>query len=119
MIDYNSTAFQGVVKDVDVVIDGVGGEAQKHSFEVLRPGGLLVSLVGQPSEELAKTYKVRTAFFSMNFKQEQLQEITDLIASGQIKTEVGPVFPLNEAQQAQVVSQKGHVRGKIILSIAD
>ena len=118
VVDYNSTAFQNVVKDVDLVIDGVGGETQKHSFEVLRPGGLLVSIVGPPSEELAQIYKVRTASFAMNFKQEQLQEITDLIAAGQIKTEVGPVFPLQEAQQAQTVSQKGHVRGKIILSIA-
>jgi len=119
VIDYNSIAFQDVVKDVDLVIDGVGGETQKHSFEVLRPGGLLISIVGPPSEELAKTYKVRTAFFGMNHKPQQLQEITDLIASGQIKTEVGPVFPLNEARQAQVVSQKGHVRGKIILRSAD
>jgi len=119
VIDYRTTAFQDVLKDIDLVLDGMGGEVQNQSFKVLKPGGVLVSIVGLPSSELAQAHQVRATMFGMNFKQAELQAITDLIAAGTIKTEVGPIFNLDEAREAQILSQQGHVRGKIVLHIAD
>jgi NADPH:quinone reductase-like Zn-dependent oxidoreductase len=119
VIDYRTTAFQDALKNIDLVVDGVGGEVQDQSFKVMRPGGVLVSIVKPPSAELLVEYKVRGLFFSMNYKQAQLQEITELIVAGEIKTEVGTIFPLSAAREAQILSQNGHVHGKIVLHVAD
>ena len=49
VIDYNQTRFEDVAGDVDVVLDGVGGEIQERSWGVLKPGGMLASIRGRPS----------------------------------------------------------------------
>jgi NADPH:quinone reductase-like Zn-dependent oxidoreductase len=51
------------VKDVDAVLDLVGGETQMRSFQVLRPGGRLISAVSQPNQEHAKHHRVTAAFW--------------------------------------------------------
>ncbi|MDQ7918463.1 NADP-dependent oxidoreductase [Mesonia sp. MT50] len=114
-IDYTSTNFEDVVSDVDVVYDTIGGDTQKRSFQVLKEGGFLVSLVEDPSKELLKKYKVEGKVIASVANAEQLEEITQLIEEGKVKTHVEKVFPLSEAKKAQKLSKEGHVRGKIIL----
>ena len=46
-----------------------------------------------------------------------LKELGHLLDTGQIKTHVGKVFPLDEAQQAQELKRHGHIQGKIVLKI--
>ncbi|WP_441859350.1 NADP-dependent oxidoreductase [Mesonia sp.] len=114
-IDYTSTNFEDVVSDVDVVYDTIGGDTQKRSFQVLKEGGFLVSLVEDPSKELLKKYKVEGKVIASVANAEQLEEITQLIEEEKVKTHVEKVFPLSEAKKAQKLSKEGHVRGKIIL----
>lgn len=114
-IDYTNTNFEDVVKDVDVVYDTIGGDTQKRSFQVLKEGGFLVSLIEKPSEELLKKYKVQGKVIASEPNSKQLEEITTLIEANKIKTHVEKVFPLAEAAKAQKLSKEGHVRGKIIL----
>ncbi|MDT0295185.1 NADP-dependent oxidoreductase [Mesonia ostreae] len=114
-IDYTNNNFEDVVNDVDVVYDTIGGDTQKRSFQVLKEGGLLVSLVENPSKELLKKYKVEGKVIASVANPKQLEEITQLIEEGKVKTHVEKVFPLSEAKEAQKLSKEGHVRGKIIL----
>lgn len=114
-IDYTATNFEDVVQDVDVVYDTIGGETHKRSFQVLKEGGFLVSIVEKPSEELLKKHKVQGSIIASVPNPKQLEEITELVEKGQIKTEIEKVFPLSEAAKAQKLSKEGHVRGKIIL----
>ena len=118
VIDYHATQFETVVRDVDMVLDTIGGEVEARSWQVLKKGGILVSIVGQPSEEQAAKHDVRAAAVRTAFTGEQLRAINALIEAGKVKPEVGPMFPLADAAKAQTLSQEGHGRGRIVLQIA-
>lgn len=116
-IDYQSTPFETVVHDVDVVLDTIGGDTQVRSFGVLRKDGFLVSIVEPPSQELTAQHGVRSAMVAAQPNADQLREITALIDSGKVKPFVETVLPLSEARQAQQMSQSGRTRGKIVLQV--
>jgi len=117
-IDYSNTLFENVVKDVDVVLDTVGGDTQQRSWEMLKTGGILVSLVEQPSEEKAAEYGVRQGIvFSAPPIGKTLTEIAGLVDSGQVKPHVSDVLPLEEIQKAHEMIEGRHTRGKIVLQV--
>src|SRR5712672_1696972 len=117
-VDYNKTRFEDVVRDVDVVLDTIGGDTQERSFKVLKKGGILVSIVQPPSQELATKYGVRALFYGAHPSSSNLTEIARLIDSGKVRTVVETVLPLAEARRAHELSQSGHARGKIVLKVA-
>ena len=116
-IDYNAVKFEDVVRDVDVVLDTIGGETQNRSWKVLKKDGILVSTVGQPSEKEAEKYGVRCGVGNAVSNPEQLTQIANLIDSGKINPVVETILPLSEARHAQEISQSGHMRGKIVLKV--
>ena len=119
VIDYTTTPFETVAHSVDVILDLIGGETQQRSWGVLKVGGMLVSLLGPPSQEDAATYGVRAAFLGAQPTTGLLKELAHLLDTGQIKPHIGKVFPLEQARQAQELKRSGHTQGKIILKIAD
>jgi len=120
VINYREERFEEVVQDVDVVLDTVGGDTQERSWKVLRKGGILVSIVQPPSPEAAAARGVRSTFLRSNHqRKDELNEISQLVVSGQIKVFVGATLPLSEARQAQELSQDGHTEGKIVLRMAE
>jgi len=118
VIDYQQTRFEDVVHDADVVLDTIGGDTQERSFKALKKGGILVSIVQPPSEELAAKYGVRAVFYGGHPSSSDLAEIGRLIDSGKAKVVIETVLPLVEARRAHELSQSGHARGKIVLKIA-
>ncbi|MBW4593188.1 MAG: NADP-dependent oxidoreductase [Brasilonema angustatum HA4187-MV1] len=118
VIDYKSTSFEQVVKNVDVVLDTLGGDTQARSYSVLKPGGILVSTPAPPNAQDAQARGVRAEMVNMKPSASLLKEITNLLDSGQVKTVIAQTFSLSEARQAQDLSQRGHVRGKIVLQIS-
>ena len=117
-VDYQKTRFEDAVRDVDVVLDTIGGETQERSFKVLKKGGILVSLVQPPSQELATKFGVRALFYGSHGSSSDLAEIAKLIDDGKVKTFVDTVLPLAEARRAHELSETGHARGKIVLKVA-
>lgn len=119
VIDFRTQRFEDHVHDVDAVIDTVGGETQTRSFAVIKPGGILVSSVSQPSSELAVQHKVRAAFFIVAVRSEELERIGELINIGTVKTDLGIVLPLAEARKAHemLAGKVPHPRGKIVLEV--
>ncbi len=117
-IDYQKTRFEDVVHDADVVLDTIGGDTQERSFKALKKGGVLVSIVQPPSQELAAKYGVRALFYGSHPSSSDLTEIARLIDSGNVKTVVETVLPLAEARRAHKLSESGHARGKIVLKAA-
>src|SRR5580704_16986691 len=117
-VDYQKTRFEDVVQDADVVLDTVGGDTQERSFKALKKGGILVSIVQPPSQELAAKYGVRALFYGGHPSSSNLAEIARLIDSGKVKTVVETVLPLAEARRAHELSESGHARGKIVLKAA-
>lgn len=118
-IDYTQTPFEEVVKNVDVVFDTIGGDTQERSWSVLKPGGILVSVVDPPPEAIAMKRGVRSAFVFIKPSGEQLTAIARLIDEGRMKPVIHTVLPLKQVRQAQVISQGGHARGKMVLRVAD
>ncbi len=123
VIDYTTTRFEDVVHDVDVVLDLVGDmgdNTQTRSWKLLKPGGILASLVQFPSPEAAATHGVRSAFVTADVCDTlTLSEIARLIDSRQLKPIATTVYTLDEIRQAHALSESRHVRGKIVLQIAD
>jgi NADPH:quinone reductase-like Zn-dependent oxidoreductase len=122
VIDYTTTRFEDEIRDVDVVLDNIGGEVQTRSWQVLKPGGILVGVVGlaPEAEERAEQLGLRTAVVSIPADtRAALREITGLIESGEVKPEVGPVFSLDDVRKAHELSESGHGRGRIVLRIAE
>ncbi len=125
VIDYHTTPFEQVAHNVDVVVDPIGGETQDRSWPLIKPGGMLVAVGHPPAEDLAAKHGVRTASTVLDqrvpprLSTEPLQEISGLIESGHLLPQPGRVFPLEEAAQAQALSETGHGRGRIVLHIAE
>jgi NADPH:quinone reductase-like Zn-dependent oxidoreductase len=110
--------FEDGVKEVDVVLDTVGGETLDRSFAVLKPEGVLVSSVAVPDQDKAAQYRIRGVFFLVTVTSEGLTRIADLLDSGQLTANVGEVLPLAEARLAhEMLAGKPHRRGKIVLTV--
>lgn len=125
VIDYNVTPFEEVVHDVDVVVDAVGGDVEDRSWQVLKEGGILISLTGPASTETAEQHSVRVASTNQSpqlaalIKTDPLLPISKLVASGDIVPQVGSIFSLDNAVAAYRLSELGHGRGRIIIHITD
>jgi NADPH:quinone reductase-like Zn-dependent oxidoreductase len=119
IIDYTTTRFEEVVHDVDIVFDTVGGDTLERSYEVVKPGGILVSVANPPSVEQAKAHDVRPVWFIVEPNREQLIQIGDLIDAGWIRPIIETVLPLSQARQAYEQGARGHTRGKIVLRVVD
>jgi NADPH:quinone reductase-like Zn-dependent oxidoreductase len=119
IIDYTTTRFEEVVRDIDIVLDTIGGETVARSWQVLKKGGLLLSVFSLPSQEQAAAFGVHALFFIVKPNREQLMHIGNLIDAGQLRPITERVFPLSEASQAFEQALQGHTRGKIILRVED
>jgi NADPH:quinone reductase-like Zn-dependent oxidoreductase len=120
IIDYTTTRFEEVVHDVDLVFDLVGGDTLVRSWQVVKPGGVLVSVVSpRPSFAEAKAHGVRPVWFIVEPNREQLIQIGALIDAGRIRPIIETVLPLSQARQAYEQGARGHTRGKIVLRVVD
>lgn len=116
VIDYRKIRFEQLVRDVDVVFDGVGGETLERSWGVLKPGGVLVTYATQSE---TATQRARDVFMLVRVDGSQLSEIASLIDAGKLKVFVAAVFPLARARDAYAAAQQGGGRGKIALRVID
>jgi NADPH:quinone reductase-like Zn-dependent oxidoreductase len=107
------------VHDLDVVLDCIGGDTLARSYEVVRPDGLVVSIVERPSAERAASSGVREAFFIVEPNRSELTEIARLVDAGTLVPVISEVLPLAEARRAFEHGLSGHVRGKIVLRVAN
>jgi len=117
VIDYTTQDFSKLFMDIDVVLDTVGGTNQEKAFNVLKKGGILVSIVSKPNQETANRFGVRCEYVSVGPNAHILNELRSLIEMGQIKPVIDKVFRLEDVKQAQNYSQSGKARGKIVLEI--
>ena len=116
-IDYRNQNFSELLKDVDVVLDTIGGKTLDDSWKVLKQGGIMVSIAGNPNPETAALYKVRSSAIFSQPDVSILEHLRNLIDTGNLRPVVGKVFTLDEIKQAHELSQSGRARGKIVISI--
>ncbi|HEX8965010.1 MAG TPA: NADP-dependent oxidoreductase [Patescibacteria group bacterium] len=117
IIDYKNEKFEEILSDYDAVYDTVGGATTDNSFKVLKKGGVLVSMIGKPKEELAEKYGVTVIGQNTHITTEHLARLSQLVDALVIKPIVDKVFLLEQAKEAFVYLEKGSPRGKVVLQI--
>ncbi|MGC9942107.1 MAG: NADP-dependent oxidoreductase [Verrucomicrobiota bacterium] len=115
VIDYQTTRFEDEVYDLDVVFDSVGSDTLSRSWDLLRAGGKLVTIVSQLGEHVEK--RARDAFMLVQANGSQLARISELIDGGVLRVYSEGVFPLDRARDAYERARRGRMRGKIALSV--
>jgi len=125
-IDYRTTRFEDVVRNVDVVIDTVGGDTLSRSVQVLRDGGRLVTLVGSvpahigsvPPEvcALGRGRIVCPTTPPWDVKQ-GLEGIEPLVVAGKLRINIERTYPLDAIAEAQQHNIGGHTRGKVAVDM--
>ena len=118
-IDYTATRFEDAVKDVDVVLDPIGGETLQRSYGVVKKGGFIVSVVQPPDKAELDARGIRGSGFMVTPTTGLLSELTKMIEAKKVRPIVTKTFPLAEAAKAQQEIETGHTRGKIVLRVAD
>ena len=119
VIDYKTQKFEDIAKDLDVVIDGVGGETLKRSYPIVKKGGIIVSLSDNVDQAQLAKYGIRGTSLEVQNNGDELAQIGKLIDEKKIKIVVSETFPLAEAGKAQAKAETGHARGKIVLKVRD
>lgn len=116
VINYTTERFEDVAKDVDLVLDTVGGEITARSCAVLKPGGRLASIAGQPPIEKAKQLGIQLIRPGVA-TQDDLNAIVKLIDEGHVQITIEKSYALEEVRLAHEQSQTGHGRGRVVLRI--
>ncbi len=121
VIDYTHTDFTTAARDVDVVIDTIGGDYGPRPLKTLRPGGILVSLASPAEAHLAdraRALGLRSTFMITEADQAGLKEIASLAASDRLRVRVDTVLPLEQAAKAHEMGETRRTAGKIVLSVS-
>jgi NADPH:quinone reductase-like Zn-dependent oxidoreductase len=109
------TAIPDALEPVDLVFDTVGGERLERAAAILRPGGRLVSVAGEPPQEPG----ISSIYFVVEPSCEQLVELAKLVDGGKLRPTIDAVFPLSESRQAFERTLSDRRRGKVVLQVVD
>ena len=117
-VDYTQQDVAEAVSGVDLAFDTVGGETTQSLVPTVREGGMLVVIATAPPEEAARARGVRAELLVMSPNAEQLARIAQHVADGDVLVEIAEVIPLAEVRRAHELSESGHTRGKIVLTLS-
>ncbi|MEU2587488.1 NADP-dependent oxidoreductase [Streptomyces avermitilis] len=119
-IDYRETDFTEAVRDVDVVLDTVGGDYSLRSLRVLRPGGIVVSILPVGSDEFyeeAERLGVRALRMLVDASHTGMKAIAELVEAGKLRATIAETFPLADAAKAHALGDTGRTTGKLVLTM--
>jgi len=118
VIDYKRERFEDKARELDAVVDLVGGDTLARSYSIVKKGGVLVSTVQQVDESAAKQAGVNASYFIMKRSAQDLAELAKLVDQGVVKPRVSRTMDLAQAKDAQELSETGQSHGKFILKVA-
>jgi NADPH:quinone reductase-like Zn-dependent oxidoreductase len=119
-VDHRSAKFEDVAQGVDCVLDMVGGDARERGANVLKPGGMLVTVESPVPDAMKKRYGARAIFFLVEVTTARLEKIGKLFEAEKLRSDVGTLVPLAEARKAhEMLAGAPHSRGKIVLEVGE
>jgi alcohol dehydrogenase len=116
-IDYKKQDFEKMVNDYDAVYDTVGGQTYTKSFNVLKKGGIIVSMLEQPNTDLMQHFSVKSIFLLTQVNKERLTQLANWVDQNNIKINIDKTFSLDETAEALDYVKDVHPRGKVVLEI--
>ncbi|MBB5874243.1 NADPH:quinone reductase-like Zn-dependent oxidoreductase [Allocatelliglobosispora scoriae] len=117
-VDYTATAVTEAVRDVDVVIDTVGGPHGHRFLDVLAPGGVLSPVFfGDYHRDRAAELGIAVVGGQVRSDGAGLAELARLIDAGRVRIGIDSVFDLADAAAAHERAERGHIQGKIVLRV--
>ncbi|GAB7070999.1 NADP-dependent oxidoreductase [Mycobacterium hodleri] len=120
VIDYATVDFADVVRDVDLVLDTLGGDSAERSLGVLRPGGHLVTAVAEGDVELVAAFERAGKRFSgvaVDPDPVALRGLVDLVERGKLRVHVQETIPFDRVVDAHRLLDAGHLQGKLVLTV--
>lgn len=141
VIDYRAQRFEEVVRDVDLVFDTQGEDTLVRSFDVVKRGGVVVTVGGKPDAKFAKAWGVnplivlalrvlmrkptrlarergvRFEYLFMRADGAQLAHLAELVDAGHITPVIDRTFPLAEVKDAIAYVEAGRATGKVVLTV--
>ncbi|MCA1219416.1 NADP-dependent oxidoreductase [Streptomyces sp. 8L] len=120
VVDYTAAHFTGAVRDIDVVLDTIGGDTAERSLDVLRPGGHLVTAVAEEDTALIARYEAAGMRFSgiaVDPDQVALRGLVALVEQGRLRVHVQETFPFERVADAHRLLDGGHLQGKLVLTL--
>lgn len=119
-IDYREQRFEEATEPVDVVIDMMGAETSLRSLDIIKPGGIMVSLPSMYKDDpavlaKAKEKNVQVIWMSVRPSGARMEQIASLMEDEQLIVKVAAVFPLKEVAKAHELLESHHVQGKVVL----
>jgi len=117
VLDY-SGRFEDHVRDVDVVIDPVGGNTTARSWPILRGGGILVDIAEEPDPSKGGRSDVRSVYFVVRPDGGQLRELAGLVDKGQLRPVLSTVFELSALAEAFGAQRGRRAPGKVVIDVS-
>jgi NADPH:quinone reductase-like Zn-dependent oxidoreductase len=118
-IDYQTTAPEDAVRDVDLVIDAIGGPATDRFLRIIRRGGALFPIfpLGYAGAEEATRLGVTVSATQVRSNGAQLAQLACLLDAGTVRVAIDSTFALANARKAHERAAGGHLQGKIVLTV--
>jgi NADPH:quinone reductase-like Zn-dependent oxidoreductase len=118
-IDYTTDRSEEVARDVDLVLDAVGGPDSRRFLRTLKRGGSLYPVYfGEFDDEENADLGVTVTSTQVRSNGAQLAELEGLMVTGTLRVAIDSTFPLADARQAHERAARGHIQGKIVLTVA-
>lgn len=121
-LDYKAQRFEEVVKDMDFVLDTIGGENIDRSLEIIRPGGTLISIPSGLNDllvEKAKAKNIDGYFIMVQSSGEDMKIIADLLEKGTLKAHVSKTFSFEKLADAHLYVETARSVGKVIVKVSE
>lgn len=110
-----TTPYEQAIGDFDIVLDAFGPAAQARSWGLLKPGGILISLVAPPDQDEAARHSARATMTFGTPNSAALAHAAALADAGKLKPTIQRTYPVEQAVAAMAEVEGGNVRGKIVL----
>ncbi|MDR6193275.1 NADP-dependent oxidoreductase [Siphonobacter sp. SORGH_AS_0500] len=120
-IDYTQEKIEEVVKDVDIILDTVGGETLMNSIHSIKDSGVIVTLPSPeiPQELLEEASKkgVKLIFYMVESRKDTMDAIASLLKKGVVKPHIYKTFSFEEIREAHLEVETNRVVGKVVVTI--
>jgi NADPH:quinone reductase-like Zn-dependent oxidoreductase len=119
VIDYTTARPEEVVRDVDLVLDTLGGPTTSRFLATLKRGGALFPVFpGFADADQAAKLGVMVSMTQVRSSGAQLEGLGRLLDVGTVRVAIDSTFPLSDARGAHERAAQGHIQGKLVLTVA-